>query len=66
VSKTAFLTAMHASTIAMAVIVGCAALLIGLWAPGRDGQQLRFVRRILAARSDKNPSAEPAMTLRSD
>ena len=60
------LTAMHASTITMAVIVGCAALLIGFWAPGRDGQQLRLVRRILASRCDKNPSAEPAMTLRSD
>jgi hypothetical protein len=51
ISKSAFLTAMHASTITMAVIVGLAALLIGLWAPGRDGQQLRWVRRILAART---------------
>jgi hypothetical protein len=57
---------MHASTITMAVIVGRAALLIGFWVPGRDGQQLRLVRRILASRCDKNPSAEPAMTLRSD
>jgi EmrB/QacA subfamily drug resistance transporter len=48
-SKTAFLTAMHASTVTMAVIVGLAAILIGLWAPGRDGKQLRSVRRILAA-----------------
>ena len=47
-SKTAFLTAMHASTITMAVIVGVAAILIGLWAPGRDGRQLRAVRAILA------------------
>ncbi|MGO9506995.1 MAG: MFS transporter [Mycobacterium sp.] len=45
-AKTAFLTAMHSSTIAMAVIVGIAAVAIGLWAPGRDGRQLRFVRRI--------------------
>ena len=50
VSKTAFLTAMHASTITMAVIVGLAAVLIGLWAPGRDGRQLRSVRRILTSR----------------
>ncbi len=48
-SKTAFLTAMHASTITMAVIVSFAAILIGLWAPGRDGKQLRAVRRIIAA-----------------
>jgi MFS family permease len=58
-SKTALLTAMHASTITTAVIVGCAALLIGFWAPGRDGQRLRLVRRILASRSDKNPRRNP-------
>ncbi|HEY0228809.1 MAG TPA: MFS transporter, partial [Mycobacterium sp.] len=46
VSKSAFLTAMHASTIAMAVIVAVAAIVIGLWAPGRDGEQLRLVRRM--------------------
>jgi hypothetical protein len=37
---------MHASTIVMAAIVAVAAVLIGLWAPGRDGQQLRLVRRL--------------------
>ncbi len=49
-SKTAFLTALHASTITLAVIVGIAAVLIALWAPGRDGRQLRFLRR--AARKE--------------
>ncbi len=49
-SKTAFLTAMHASTLAMAVIVAVAAVLIGLWAPGRDGRQLRVVRQLLSGR----------------
>lgn len=44
--QTAFLHAMHASTIALAVIVAAAAVLIGFWAPGRDGRQLRLVRRI--------------------
>ncbi|MGA3252925.1 MAG: hypothetical protein ABSD32_02015 [Mycobacterium sp.] len=47
-SKDAFITALHASTAVMAVIVAIAAFLIGLWAPGRDGRQLRLVRRILA------------------
>lgn len=50
VSKAAFLTAMHASTTVMAVIVAVAAILIGLWAPGRDGKQLRPVRRIVSGR----------------
>ena len=46
ISKTAFLAAMHASTIAMAAIVGVAAVAIGLWAPGRDGRQLPAIRRL--------------------
>ena len=33
-----------------ALVALAAAILIGLWAPGRDGQQLRSVRRVLAAR----------------
>lgn len=48
-SKAAFLTSLHASTTALAVIVAVAAVVIGLWAPGRDGRQLRPVRRILSA-----------------
>jgi EmrB/QacA subfamily drug resistance transporter len=47
-SKTAFLVAMHASTIVMAVIVAVISVLIGLWAPGRDGKQLRPIRRLLS------------------
>lgn len=43
--------AMHASTITMAVIVAVAAALIGFWAPGRDGRQLRPARRIRKARA---------------
>ncbi len=49
-SKAAFLTALHASTITMAVIVALAAVVIGVWAPGRDGRQLRPVRAIRAGR----------------
>jgi hypothetical protein len=49
-SKTAFLAAMHASTIVMAVIVAVISVLIGLWAPGRDGRQLPLVRRIVSRR----------------
>lgn len=49
-SKTAFLAALHASTITMAVIVAVAAMLVGIWAPGRDGRQLRPVRGLLARR----------------
>ena len=50
VSKAAFVTAMHASLTVLAVIVAVSAVLIVLWAPGRDGQQLRLVRRIVSSR----------------
>lgn len=48
--KSAFLTALHASTTVMAIMVAVAAVLIGAWAPGRDGRQLRPVRRMAAGR----------------
>jgi hypothetical protein len=53
----------HASTVVMAVIVAISAFLIGLWAPGRDGRQLRLVRRILAGwriAGQPMPSTAPA------
>jgi EmrB/QacA subfamily drug resistance transporter len=58
-SKAAFLTALHASTITLAVIVALAALLIAVWAPGRDGQQLRPVRRMVAGRRPDRATATP-------
>lgn len=50
VSKAAFLHAMHNSLTVLAALVTIAAILIGLWAPGRDGQQLRLVRRFTGVR----------------
>ena len=46
VSKTAFVEANDAAYLVMAVIVGAAALVIPLFAPGRDGLRLRAVRRL--------------------
>lgn len=46
VTETAFLHAMQSSLLVIGVIVAVAAVLIGLWAPGRHGQQLRLVRRL--------------------
>jgi EmrB/QacA subfamily drug resistance transporter len=50
-SKTAFVDAVNSSYVVMAVIVGVAAIVIPLFAPGRDGRQLR------AARALRNRSA---------
>jgi EmrB/QacA subfamily drug resistance transporter len=52
-SQTAFLTAMHASMTTMAVIAGIAAMVIGFWAPGRDGRQLRLARLLRDGRKPR-------------
>ncbi|MEE6175360.1 MFS transporter [Mycobacterium sp. 050134] len=49
-SKAAFMASLHASTTALAVLVAVAAVAVGLWAPGRDGRQLRWVRRARPSR----------------
>jgi MFS family permease len=53
VSKTAFIDAMHSSLLVLGVLIAVSAVLIGLWAPGRDDQQLRPVRRLLEWRRSK-------------
>ncbi len=55
-SRTAFLQAMQSSFLVLAVIIAVAALLIAAWAPGRDGQQLRPVRRLLSSRRGRHRS----------
>ncbi|WIM86795.1 MFS transporter [Candidatus Mycobacterium wuenschmannii] len=52
-SKVAFIDAMHSSLLVLAILIAVSAVLIGLWAPGRDGQQLRPVRYLLARRRSK-------------
>jgi hypothetical protein len=37
---------MNSSFLVMAAVVGIAAVLIPLFAPGRDGDQMRVVRRL--------------------
>lgn len=49
-SRAAFLQAMESSFLVLALIVTVAAVLIGLWAPGRDGRQLRPVRWLRSRR----------------
>ena len=44
ISKSAFVEANSSSYLVMAVVLGVAAILIPLFAPGRDGRQLRVVR----------------------
>ncbi|MDT5012428.1 MAG: hypothetical protein QOH57_4045 [Mycobacterium sp.] len=43
VSEAAFVHAMQSSVLVIAIIAAAAAVLIGLWAPGRNGRQFRFL-----------------------
>jgi EmrB/QacA subfamily drug resistance transporter len=45
-SQTAFLQAMESSLLVLGLIIAVAAFVIGAWAPGRDGRQLRLVQKI--------------------
>lgn len=44
--KAAFVESMSSSLLGLAIIVGVSAVVIGLWAPGRDDRQLRPVRSL--------------------
>jgi hypothetical protein len=54
-SRTAFLQAMQLSLVVLGLIIAVAALAIGAWAPGRDGRQLRGVRRLTSLRRTARP-----------
>lgn len=49
-AQSAFLRAMDASLLALAIVVAVAAVFVAIWSPGRDGRQLRIVRRLLLRR----------------
>jgi EmrB/QacA subfamily drug resistance transporter len=53
-AKAAFLSAMESSLVVLAVVIAVAAALIALWSPGRDGKQLRLVRRLTTVRRTRS------------
>ncbi len=50
VANTAFLEAMDASLLVLSIALIVAAVFVFIWSPGRDGQQLRVVRRLISRR----------------
>ncbi|MGV0769556.1 MFS transporter [Mycobacterium syngnathidarum] len=50
-AKRAFLDATNSALLVMAVVLTVAAVFVGIWAPGRDGEQLRIVRRLRTRRT---------------
>jgi hypothetical protein len=51
---------MDSALLVLAVIVAVAAVLIAGWAPGRDGHQLRLVRRFRSFRAQKSENFRDA------
>jgi len=51
-AETAFLDAMDLSLIVLATILTVAAAFVAVWAPGRDGRQLRIVARLAHSSAD--------------
>jgi EmrB/QacA subfamily drug resistance transporter len=45
-AKAAFLQGMESSLLGLAVFIAAAAVVIGFWAPGRDGRQLKLAQRL--------------------
>lgn len=45
-ARAAFLQGMETSLLGLALFIALSAVVIGFWAPGRDGQQLKLARRV--------------------
>jgi hypothetical protein len=54
---------MHSSLSVLGILITVSAVLIGLWAPGRDDQQLRPVRYLLARRSRRHTRTDRSKAL---
>ena len=50
-AESAFLDAMDLSLIVVSTVLALAAAFVAVWAPGRDGRQLKFVTRLVAGSS---------------
>ena len=52
-AKTAFLQATDSAVLVLAIVILVAAVFVAIWSPGRDGRQLRVVRRLMAVRRSR-------------
>jgi EmrB/QacA subfamily drug resistance transporter len=51
-AATAFIDSMDVSLLVLSIVSAVAAGFVGLWAPGRDGRQFRFVRRLTGSHDE--------------
>ncbi|OBI73144.1 MFS transporter [Mycobacterium sp. E740] len=56
-AENAFVDAMGLSLLVLSLIVAVGAVFVALWAPGRDGEQSRFVRRLTSRSDDETGGA---------
>ena len=49
-ARAAFTESVHSSLTALGAVTAISAVLIGAWAPGRDGRQLAILRRLRGQR----------------
>jgi EmrB/QacA subfamily drug resistance transporter len=61
-AENAFLQSMHLSLLILSVITAVAATFVAIWSPGRNGQQLRFVQRLLPRPSGSDDELGGPMT----
>ncbi|HEX3284492.1 MAG TPA: MFS transporter [Mycobacterium sp.] len=59
-AEAAFLDAMDLSLIVVSTVLVAAAAFVAVWAPGRDGRQFPFMRRVTSRRSDDELSGTVA------
>lgn len=50
-AKDAFMLAMHSSLLMLGIVVLISAAAVAIWGPGRDGRQLRIIRRFTSKRT---------------
>jgi hypothetical protein len=53
-AETAFIESMDLSLMVVSIVSAIAAAFVALWAPGRDGEQFRFVQRLTARRASSD------------
>lgn len=58
IAQSAFVESMNASLLVLASVITVAAVLVGLWAPGRDGRQLKAVQRLTRRRNAPEPVSD--------
>jgi EmrB/QacA subfamily drug resistance transporter len=60
-AETAFIQSMHLSLMILSVIIAVAAAFVAVWAPGRNGQQFRFVQRLRSRSQDSGDELDRAV-----